>query len=190
MPIPIKKSQKIVYQNFRTIWQKVFEISQKDSSNSSLEGGKNPQNLQKREIVMEVYGTSYTVLVCALDTFGNLILNSQFRFGPEKFLLEFPSGGCDKIENIEKTAQKELLEETGYQGNLEYFQMRVDGGYSTGQTHIFIAKNCQKTQENSLEAEEIITNLLIKPSEFVKLIQNPDFIHADLFARLLYQKVI
>ncbi len=201
MQIPIKKSQKIVYQNYRTIWQKVFEIPKNgvnlDNSNQNkqelkqkLNQSDSSENNQKKEIVMEVYGTNQTVLVCAFDIFGNLILNSQFRFGPERFLLEFPGGACDDKENIEKTAQKELLEETGYSGDLQHFETRVDGGYATGFTHIFIAQNCQKIQQNNLETEEIITNLIIKPTEFVKLIQNPDFIHADLLAKLLYLGII
>ena len=85
---------------------------------------------------------------------------------------------------IKKILKKQL--KTGYSGDLQYFETRVDGGYATGFTHIFIAQNCQKIQQNNLETEEIITNLIVKPTEFVKLIQNPDFIHADLLAKLLY----
>lgn len=197
MTIPIKKSQKIVYQNYRTIWQKVFEIPKKQVySNLEKSSQLNQNNLKEKiqkdtqEITMEVYGTNHTVLVCALDIFGSLILNSQFRFGPEKFLLEFPGGGCLDEEDIVKTAQKELLEETGYCGNLELFQTRVDGSYATGLTHIFIARTCQKIQENNLETEEIITSLIIKSTEFRDLVQNPDFIHADLLARILYLGII
>lgn len=178
MPNPIKKSQTTVYRNYRVVLQKVFELPNLTD------------NQEKKEITMEVFETSNTVIVCALDLSGNLILNRQFRFGPEQFLLEFPGGGCDQLSEIKNMAKRELLEETGYEGDLEFLETVPDGPYYTGQTHIFVARNCQLISEPTPEIEEIITNILIKPTEFKSLITNPDFVHANWLAKLIYLKVI
>jgi ADP-ribose pyrophosphatase len=170
---PKKISQQIVYQKYRTVISKVFEL---EKSNKNSE--------QKLEI--EVYKSTYTSLVCAFDEQQNLILNRQFRFGPERFLLEFPGGGVNDEDLIKDIAISELMEETGYfSDSINLVESFWDGPYTTGKTHLFLATNCKKITTLKHEPEELIETVLFEPKDFESLIQNPDFIHSSLFCKIL-----
>jgi ADP-ribose pyrophosphatase len=45
---------------------------------------------------------------------GKLVMERQFRYAPRREFIEIPAGKIDHQENILLTAQRELLEETGY----------------------------------------------------------------------------
>jgi len=55
------------------------------------------------------------VVIVALTKKRELILERNWRFPPESFVIQFPAGLTDKKgESEEETARRELLEETGY----------------------------------------------------------------------------
>jgi ADP-ribose pyrophosphatase len=45
---------------------------------------------------------------------GKLVMERQFRYAPRREFIEIPAGKIDYQEDILLTAQRELLEETGY----------------------------------------------------------------------------
>lgn len=54
------------------------------------------------------------VTILALLDNGKLIMERQFRYAPQQEFVELPAGKIDHGEDILVTAQRELLEETGY----------------------------------------------------------------------------
>ncbi|HXU92604.1 MAG TPA: NUDIX hydrolase [Gallionella sp.] len=54
------------------------------------------------------------VTVIALLDNGNLLMERQFRYAPQREFIELPAGKIDHGEDTLLTAQRELLEETGY----------------------------------------------------------------------------
>ena len=54
------------------------------------------------------------VAILALRDNGNLVMERQFRYAPRQEFIEIPAGKIDHGEDILTTAQRELLEETGY----------------------------------------------------------------------------
>jgi len=54
------------------------------------------------------------VAVLAILDNGNLVLERQFRYAPQREFVELPAGKIDRGEDILVCAQRELLEETGY----------------------------------------------------------------------------
>jgi ADP-ribose pyrophosphatase len=54
------------------------------------------------------------VAVLAILDNGNLVMERQFRYPPQREFIELPAGKIDHGENILLCAQRELLEETGY----------------------------------------------------------------------------
>ncbi len=54
------------------------------------------------------------VAVLAMLNNGNLVLERQFRYAPQREFIELPAGKIDHGEASLLTAQRELQEETGY----------------------------------------------------------------------------
>lgn len=54
------------------------------------------------------------VAMLALLDNGNLVMERQYRYPPRREFIELPAGKIDHGEDILVTAQRELLEETGY----------------------------------------------------------------------------
>ncbi len=54
------------------------------------------------------------VAMLALLDNGNLVMERQYRYPPRREFIELPAGKIDHGEDILITAQRELLEETGY----------------------------------------------------------------------------
>lgn len=54
------------------------------------------------------------VAVLALLDNGNLVMERQFRYAPQREFIELPAGKIDPGEDILNCAKRELLEETGY----------------------------------------------------------------------------
>lgn len=54
------------------------------------------------------------VAIIALLDNGNLVMERQFRYAPQQEFIELPAGKIDHGEDVLLTAQRELLEETGY----------------------------------------------------------------------------
>ena len=52
--------------------------------------------------------------VLAILDNGDLLMERQFRYAPQREFIELPAGKIDHGEDILLTAQRELLEETGY----------------------------------------------------------------------------
>lgn len=59
------------------------------------------------------------ILISREDKTIDTVLVEQYRPPVEKYTLEFPAGIIDKGETADKTALRELLEETGYVGTID-----------------------------------------------------------------------
>jgi ADP-ribose pyrophosphatase len=62
------------------------------------------------------------VAVLAILDNGNLVMERQFRYPLQREFIELPAGKIDNGEDILCTAQRELLEETGYVAS-EWFHL-------------------------------------------------------------------
>src|SRR5436190_704963 len=66
----------------------------------------------------DIFGPAETVAVLALTTAGHVVLARQYRPGPDAILDEMPGGVVDPGEDVTAAAARELLEETGYAGQV------------------------------------------------------------------------
>lgn len=87
--------------------------------------------------------------VVALTPENKVIMVYQFRAGPEKWLYDFPGGASEKHERAEETAQRELLEETGYVVDaIEYIGECHASAYENLPLLTYIATGCRYTSSN------------------------------------------
>lgn len=82
------------------------------------------------------------VAVLALLDNGNLVMERQFRYAPQREFIELPAGKIDHGEDILLTAQRELLEETGYVAS-EWLHLATTWpciGYADERIEYFLAR--------------------------------------------------
>lgn len=106
-----------------------------------------------------------------------MILVKQFRPGPNEILNELPGGYVDKNETPEEAVQRELLEETGYKGKVEFVTTAYDCAYSTMNRYCVVITDCEKVAEQKLdktEFAEVVLMLLEEFREFLKSRKNTD----------------
>lgn len=105
------------------------------------------------------------VVVLALLDNGNLIFERQFRYPLRRVFLELPAGKIDAGEEILLTAQRELLEETGY-GAREWQHLGVMHpciGYSDERIEIFVARGLHLSGEKQLDHNEFLDVIELSP---------------------------
>ena len=97
---------------------------------------------------------------------GRLVLERQFRYPVGRVMLEFPAGKIDPGESTWVCAQRELLEETGYQAR-EWARAGVihnAAAYSTEGIEIWFARGLQAGAQR-LDAGEFIELCLLTEAE-------------------------
>jgi len=114
----------------------------------------------------EIKQDGNAVCVLPLTTDNQVVMTKQYRPGPGKVLLELPGGGAHADEDFMEAMKRELLEETGYSGDLELVGASFVDAYSTAIRHHFIAHNCHKVAEPENNPREPIETALLSLEEF------------------------
>lgn len=96
--------------------------------------------------------TGHSSIAClALTKDNQIILVKQFRPGPAKILLEMPGGAGNADETKEEAMARELLEETGYRGDVRFVVEILPDAYATYTKNFFVATGCEKISEPQVE---------------------------------------
>ena len=115
------------------------------------------------------------VNVIALTKSREVILVRQYRHGVGDVLLEIPAGIMDdEDESPKQTAQRELLEETGYTGRqfIEVGKAYSNPATHTNVTYSFLALDVEKVEQQKLDNTEEIEISLIPFDEFISLVKS------------------
>lgn len=110
--------------------------------------------------------------ILALTPDNKVLLVEQFRPGPMEVLMDIPGGIVEEGEDPVLAGARELLEETGYQGEVEEVGVCLDDAYSTMRRTVLIARNCMKVEEQVLDQEEYINVKLVSLDEFRQILRS------------------
>lgn len=85
---------------------------------------------------------------------GKVALVKQYRYLYGKEIYEIPAGKMDKGEQPKASAQRELLEETGYRAEIKHLlDIYPSPGYTDEIIHIFVAEGGEYVGEKLDEGE-------------------------------------
>lgn len=125
---------------------------------------------EKSDFYIKKEGPAIAIL--AITQNNEVILVKQFRPGPNEILQELPGGFIDKDETPEQAAKRELLEETGYDGDIKLVTEAFDCAYSTMNRYCLVATQCKKIKEQKLDNTEFADIVLLPLSSFRDLLRS------------------
>ena len=119
-------------------------------------------------------GSVFIIPVC--DD-GKIMMIRQYSYLNERFSLELPGGGMKKGLSKEDCAHNELIEETGFDGDLEYLgYFNPYSGITDELCHVFIARRLLPSRKSLPdESEEIEVIHLTKNEIDSKIYSNEIF---------------
>lgn len=121
-----------------------------------------------------------SVAVLALTAAGRILLTRQFRPGPGRFLHELPGGYVDPGETPPAAAERELLEETGYGGDIEVVGRCFADAYSSSVKYCAVGRGCTPVRPPSPEGTEFIEVLHVSPGQLRELLRTGEATDVDL----------
>lgn len=119
---------------------------------------------------------------------GNFILVRQWRHGEDNITLEFPGGVADQGESPEKTALRELEEETGYRAGRITCLGRVSSNTALFKNHfsVFLAEELVQTGEQHLDKDEFIKYEELPIEDVIKRYGDSELTHAYMGTALAF----
>ncbi len=134
--------------------------------NVALEKVTLPNGVTKDREVVRHPGAA--AMVPLLDD-GNVVLVKQYRHAVNNYLWEIPAGTLEPDEEPMACAERELVEETGYEAtNFDKLtEILPAPGYTDEHIHIFLATGLTLAEQR-LEDDEVLT---VQPTPFDKAIE-------------------
>lgn len=129
------------------------------------------------------------VAVVALFDDGRVLLERQFRYPHGREFIELPAGKRDAGESPLGTAQRELLEETGYEA-LDWRRLGVIHtaiAYTDEGIELYLARGLRK-REARLDAGEFLETLTVSFDEAITMVRDGRITDAKSVAGLLWTK--
>lgn len=108
--------------------------------------------------------------VLALTEEHKVILAKQYRPGPDEIYFDLPGGYVDPGEDPLVAVKRELMEETGYSGEVQFVTNYFESAYSSMKIYCYVATNCHKVGEAKLEIEENIEVATVPVEEYRQLL--------------------
>jgi ADP-ribose pyrophosphatase len=106
-----------------------------------------------------------TVAVLALTDHSEAVLVRQFRPGPAQVLLELPGGLVEAGETVEAAAARELLEETGFSGNVSIVASTWLSASASVQRFAAVARSCVRIAAPTLDDGKFCETEVVSLSE-------------------------
>ena len=140
--------------------------------------------------IREVIRHSGSVVVLAVDDTGaeaRVLLERQYRYAAQEFMLELPAGRIDPGEDALAAAKRELLEETGYTARKwkRALFFYPSPGFLEETMTVFLARGLQPGVAQP-EADELIDHELVPLSRVVRWIASGEIHDGKTLAGVLW----
>ena len=128
------------------------------------------------------------VNIVAVTDNDEIVLINQFRHGVSASVLEIPGGMIDEGEAPILSAERELLEETGYAANefIEIGRVHPNPALFDNICYTFLAKSAKKIREPEFEGTEDIETILYPSKGIMELIQKGEITHSLVLNALFF----
>ncbi len=125
------------------------------------------------------------VVILPLTEDGKILFVRQYRLGAEKELLELPAGLINDGEDPDPAAERELREETGYEGKL----VRLGGfyasaGYCSEYLNIYLARDL-RWNPLPQDDDEFLANISMPVEEAYAMAENGEMEDSKTIAALI-----
>ena len=160
-----KLGEEVVYDRFRRIVSRSFRLP--DGTTTEF----------------EVIDLCDSAAVLALTPNDEVVLVREFRPGPEELVLEVPGGVVEPGASPNEAARTELLEETGYAGDLTHVATLLQDAYATNCKHVFAATDCRKVADP--EQPALTEPVLMPLADFRSLLRRGRLTDVDAAYRAL-----
>lgn len=140
-----------------------------------------------RESVREVVRHAGAVVIMPILDDGRIVFVRQFRYPVDTELLEFPAGTLEPGEDARTCAERELVEETGWQAESlqKLGSFFSTPGFTDEVLHGFIATDLSPAQGGSdPEADEFIEVVVLSVEEALSMAQRGQVRDAKTLATL------
>jgi 8-oxo-dGTP pyrophosphatase MutT (NUDIX family) len=128
------------------------------------------------------------VNIVAVTDAEEIVLINQFRHGISSSALEIPGGMVDEGEAPILSAERELLEETGYAANefIEIGKVHPNPALFDNLCYTFLAKSAKKIKDPEFEGAEDIETTLYPSKDIMELIQKGEITHSLVLNALFF----
>lgn len=129
--------------------------------------------------------TPGAVLIIPMLDHDTVLLVKEYGGGINRYELGFPKGGIDSDETAEQAANRELMEEVGYQaGKLQVLKkLSTSPSYNQNEMSIVLATELSENRQPGDEPEPLEV-VPWKLSQFKELIKRDDFTDARCVSAL------
>jgi len=126
--------------------------------------------------------------IIAITPENKVVLVEQYRAGIHESSLEIPGGMVDDGEDPLEAAKRELLEETGYISDSwnKIGKASSNPAILSNFTHLYLAVNCKKVQEQHTDGNEDIKVHVLPVSEFLNLVKEGTVHHSIVLAAVAH----
>jgi ADP-ribose pyrophosphatase len=127
------------------------------------------------------------VMIVAMPDEKTVLLERQFRYAPRRHFLELPAGKIEMGETPLKTAQRELIEECGYQATKWQHLTSLYSciGYSNELIEFYLARGLTHVG-SALDDGEFLEVVAVSLDEALKLVRSRDITDIKTVAGLAW----